>query len=482
MKKVLLILMILLSTLLFSACIVDPPINNDYSEGKLFYDGLGKVYEDGKIFFINEKGKKAFSESFDDAYNFYKGSAIVYKEDNCYMIDMNGKKISDDYRDLYLYKEYDVIVYYKRTDTNRYYGILDLKGNKITKVDYDDLEIYDRDFVSVEKDGLFGVIDIKGNIVIDLKYESRIYDYKFNMAKIHIDNKIIVIDKEENVLLEHNCSEKYEQLEIISEDMYFARRLLGLDPIRNFKKEQLFLDSYQYKFSTDEGTIVMYDHNISDYPYMLYNNKAEKITEDCYSNIEEKDGYLLCEKDGLYYVYNLKGEKLIETGYEYISLSDSYIICEDLHKDDPEDPGYLTLKIDYYKTDGELIYSFDTNNSRKSARFIYDEVLNEYYLVSQSYSSQLGDYAKELFKIENGEIKKLNVEVTYFIVNGCFLYQEVNYSNPYDSIFTIKDINGNVLKEDIKGRVYTLTKDGYLLFEGEETTIIDCNWKKIYEK
>ena len=302
------------------------------------------------------------------------------------------------------------------------------------------------------------------------------------MAKIHIDNKIIVIDKEENVLLEHNCSEKYEQLEIISEDMYFARRLLGLDPIRNFKKEQLFPDSYQYKFSTDEGTIVMYDHNISDYPYMLYNSKAEKITEDCYNNIEEKDGYLLCEKDGLYYVYNLKGEKLIETGYEYISLSDSYIICEDLHKDDPEDPGYLTLKIDYYKTDGELIYSFDTNNSRKSARFIYDEVLNEYYLVSQSYSSQLGDYAKELFKIENGEIKKLNVEMTYFIVNGCFLYQEVNYANPYDSIFTIKDINGNVLKEDIKGRVYTLTKDGYLLFEGEETTIIDCNWKKIYEK
>ena len=92
------------------------------------------------------------------------------------------------------------------------------------------------------------------------------------------------------------------------------------------------------------------------------------------------------------------------------------------------------------------------------------------------------NYIQELFKIENGGIKKLDVPVTYFIVNGCFLYQEVNYSNPYDSIFTIKDINGNVLKEDIKGRVYTITKDGYLLFEGNEATILDSNWKTIYEK
>ncbi len=162
---------------------LDSVIGFQYAEP--YRCGLALVSINDMRFYIDSNGDKAFDLDFEFAESFHRDRALV-KADNRYrIIDTQGKMVAD--------LNYDQVSpqspwcwQVTRIDQKKYLsGFVDLNGNLISELIYDDVGYYDPNVkrIDVSRNERHGFLDEHAQVIIPLIYE---YAEVFDRGKARV--------------------------------------------------------------------------------------------------------------------------------------------------------------------------------------------------------------------------------------------------------------------------------------------------------
>ncbi len=81
------------------------------------------------------------------------------------------------------------------------YGFIDIKGNEIIDLIYEDVGHFSNGLAKVKRDGKYGFIDKKGREVIPIKYDGAEDFYGNDFTTCYLDAKAYLIDKKGEVIV-----------------------------------------------------------------------------------------------------------------------------------------------------------------------------------------------------------------------------------------------------------------------------------------
>ena len=315
MKKIIIVLLLLLS---LSAC--KQPQRNEQND--IFEEGLLAVSKNGYYGYINEKGEEIIPFIFNRATAFYRGIAIV--QDNQSRANLINKQ-----GELLVENGYTTI--YRDNDTKFFivvdedkYGLLDIKGDIIVDLIYDDIEPFYEGLAVVKKDNKYGYINTHGEIVIEPTYA---------MAKRFSHGLAAVLNNE----------------------------LWGyINP-----KNEVVID-FQYSYAShfdDSARAVVTVLDQTLHKYYLIDASNHKYIEDAYSIRGDGPIYAVATLDGSY-LYKPDGSRFVETKFDTIHQIEDYYMHADLVNQ--------TVFI-YYKSNGEIIQMLEHDTQLIYIRHHFEE-------------------------------------------------------------------------------------------------------------
>lgn len=241
---------------------------------------------------------------------------------------------------------------------NYNYAILEPHGEQRTPFEYHFLTYINNNQFSAQKEGKYGVIDADGTVIIDFKYTLDVSFDEEGLAHVYQDGNEGVIDRTGN-----------EIIPIIYETLFNSRKL-GTTKSTYFRVEKDdkwgLLDHigeivipFDYGFihinekDFDLGWVRIEDvtrnynglYNIKTkiiippvnrfvkvYPdflivgkkiegkdsYQLLTSEGKPLTDDSYTQMDLKYGYLSCQKDKLYGVLDITGNVIVPFIYNYL--------------------------------------------------------------------------------------------------------------------------------------------------------------------
>jgi len=268
-----------------------------------------------------------------------KGTIIIpfeysyfYKNQNFYKCTKNGQATLFDYDgNSILKKFYEGIEFYNhqfKVKENGLYGVLNLKGNEIIPIEYDEITYHEqKKWYSVVKNGVSNIINNQGENVFGKKYTSLSkIDYNLNYLLAEKNGEFGIINtsgKEITPSIFKAIKFNYDDSRFIVKqkerwgvyDIYFKQFLI--DPnYDNIKK----ISKGHYLLTNSDKKIL---HNL------ILNTKTD-LSE--YGNINDyiSNGLIITvEKNKLYGAYNLEVDKLvIPQKYQSVYSSSYYIQCK----------------------------------------------------------------------------------------------------------------------------------------------------------
>ncbi len=275
--------------------------------------------QDGKYGVINNKQETVIGAEYDYVKIPNAGEDVficVYdsdEESNTYktkVLNNKGKEILTNYQSIdaiSLNESYSDSMYennlltYKENDK---YGLINLKGKKITKPIYEEIKSLDgkQGELLVKKDGKYGVINNKGNVLIDIKYDYVHSDEYYSQNNGYKLSGYIVGNVTNDGYRYGYIDYKFKKtLKIEYNEIY---RLSGMD----------INDASVYLVARKNGQygLIKNKKNIIDFKYQ----------EIMYTGI---NNLLILTKGSKKGVYNIEGDKIVNTKYEEIYIEDTYI-------------------------------------------------------------------------------------------------------------------------------------------------------------
>ncbi|MDP8185203.1 WG repeat-containing protein [Phocoenobacter skyensis] len=168
-------------------------------------NGLGVVKKDGKLSFVNIKGKIT---SFEYQYIYKFGYSYIIEQEIFKYLVIDSKGKITEYKDIgWLDRDIDsfdkdkseLILAYPEgslaVKKDGKWGFIDKKGKIVIPLQYDGAYSFSEGLARVEKDGKWGFIDKKGKIVIPLQYDDGAYSFREGLASVEKDGKWGFIDK-----------------------------------------------------------------------------------------------------------------------------------------------------------------------------------------------------------------------------------------------------------------------------------------------
>jgi WG containing repeat len=144
------------------------PLNYDRIDD--FRNGLALAVNEGKYYFLDRNNKIAFSTNTNPASSFYNKITYVKTNNKFGFIDKNGKSITP-----YKYDEVDVINLGKEelvmVRVGDKYGFVDNSAKEVIPVVYENTSYYNKNAITVKKNGKFGCINSQGIELIQPKYD-----------------------------------------------------------------------------------------------------------------------------------------------------------------------------------------------------------------------------------------------------------------------------------------------------------------------
>lgn len=196
---------------------LDGMVMAEYNGGRSFYEGYAVVRTKGyanaaptvkqKWSYMN-KNMQIVSKEFDKASNFVDGYAVVKEGKNYSILDRAFNTITelkDIYSSVSNIGENRFIV--GNSDS---YGIIDLFGNVIVPLIYENLCASGEGLIAAQKDGFFGYIDYNGNMMIPFQFD-HVSAFSDGVAVVTKSEQNGVIDRNGNYILPLTSSESYEE-------------------------------------------------------------------------------------------------------------------------------------------------------------------------------------------------------------------------------------------------------------------------------
>ena len=180
----------------------------EYDVLENFVDGRAKAMKNGYWGYIDEEGKTRVPFEYDIIWsNFMNGRVQVQKNRNLGIIDEDGNEI---------YKRVNLSNGLIRYESNflRKYGLMSSDGNKITDLEYDELEDFVRGLARAKKERKWGYINESGEIIAPFEY---------NWIGI-VGNKIIgKVDGNKHVVKDLNPRNPIDLSKLEWEKVYVAK-------------------------------------------------------------------------------------------------------------------------------------------------------------------------------------------------------------------------------------------------------------------
>lgn len=148
-----------------------------------YHNNLTWVKKDNAIYYINKQESIVFAERYDKAYDFKNGIARVVQNGKYGLIDSLGNIVlKNKYKFISAFGNNGLaIVKYGRSVV--YYGVINQKGEKITKKDFIKINPYFEGMAVVKNENGFGYIDTNGRTIIPCKY-SKASDFHEGLAAV----------------------------------------------------------------------------------------------------------------------------------------------------------------------------------------------------------------------------------------------------------------------------------------------------------
>ena len=158
---------------------------NGFQYAEPYSCGLALVSVDDRRFYLDANFEKAFDMDFEFAESFHHDRAWVKEDDRHRIIDTQGKTVAELNYDQVSPQSPRCWQVIKIENKNYLSGFVDLNGNLITELIYDEVGYYDRDVkrIRVGVNDQYGFLDENAKVVIPVKYE---YAEPFDRGKARV--------------------------------------------------------------------------------------------------------------------------------------------------------------------------------------------------------------------------------------------------------------------------------------------------------
>lgn len=301
--------------------IIKPEYNSIIADN--FYDESSKYKLAGYIVVKN------IDSNYNYGYIRYDGKVLIKPEytaisriidikdtEDIYLVVQNKTKvgliknkdiiINFDYKELEYNKDNNILTARKNAKS----GILDLQGQEILPIEYDELSINGM-YVYTKNEGEEKCFDITGKEIEGKKYKSvtKINDGKFYLI---IDENSLygLLNNEKETLIES----KYSYLEYLFENYFIAyNKKLG---VINSKGENVIDFKYDV-LSKIENSNVVQAKNISENTVELYSKEMKSLGIFKNAVITKRDNYIEVNYEKNTKYFNLDGKELLNTEIYY---------------------------------------------------------------------------------------------------------------------------------------------------------------------
>jgi hypothetical protein len=345
--------------------------------------------------FINDKGEFIIKPQYDYAYDFQSNGLASVSINNLFgLIDTIGKfVVKPQYQSIIHFSEGRAAVI-----TNKGFNIIDEKGNELAKKSYSFIGNFNngRALVSdTNSEGkyLYGYLDLQGNEIIPLKYENA-SDFKKDKAVVKLkDNEFLLIDIDGRVLNKYNYyfvgapgegllvfqKEENGPYGYIAEkgNIVIEPKYTGAEPFQNDRAIVNIAEDYKSKYglidkkgsfiiNPEYGSMNFLGENrlsagkeidpekpFIGYNYAVANTNGLLLTDFIYSNISNYKGNLASASDNKNTFFIDKSGKLVRT-LPVVSGGGSLIVMGEVIRAD------VDMRITYFDKAGNVIYKEST--------------------------------------------------------------------------------------------------------------------------
>ncbi len=302
------------------------------------------------------------------------------------------------------------------------YGLIDLDGNIIIPVSYDDMffKTDNTRYIVAKKDGKYGIISSTNEELLPFNYNAiEVYDNNIVLVK---DNYLGIMDNELKLIYNYELR--------LTDQEYNSRICCGnKNSFEVFKNDNnLIITTFPKNKDDSDG---------KTFNNTLILNKKNEITE--------------LKKQTIKYVYD-----------EDNVINKKYLVKENI--DDK------TLSLDIYDTDGTKLTTYETIVSDQINSVSY-ELNNENFLVINIYDQEYKTLYKSIINTTSGKVLAEDNETTNFIKKQKLL--DGYYFSGKDNNITIKDINDKLLMS-IDGKDIIYLKDNYFAVKNKNKKYYIC--------
>jgi len=280
--------------------IVKPEYKNIHPLGEDGKLGYIVVNAENKYGIVNKNHKLIIEPQYQDIKQVANNDLYVAKSDKLKIINKDNETVLDKGFEEVISINNNIIV-----KNQGKYNVLDLKGNKLLKNDYDYLEnIYDNYYIA-KKDNKFGIIDLEENNKIEFKYLSISYRKEANFIEAENENyQTEIFDSEFNYKLSGIITD-------VNVENGYIRIRIG----ENYKY-------YNFKFEEKQNNEILAGKTLylskqnGKYGYIDKNNNL--VVEHIYEDAKEQNsyGYSAVKLNGLWGAIDKMGKLIVEPKYK----------------------------------------------------------------------------------------------------------------------------------------------------------------------
>lgn len=307
-----------------------------------------------------------------------------------------------------------------------------------------------------EEQQKYGLIDLEGNIIIPVSYDDMFFktdNTRYIVAKKDVKYGIISSTNEELLPFNYNAIEVYDNNIVLVKDNY-----LGI-----MDNELKLIYNYELRLTDQEYNSRICCGNKNSFE--VFKNDNNLIITTFPKNKDDNDGKTFNNT----LILNKKNEitELKKQTIKYVYDEDNVINKKYLVKENIDDK---TLSLDIYDTDGTKLTTYETIVSDQINSVSY-ELNNENFLLINIYDQEYKTLYKSIINTTSGKVLAEDNETTNFIKKQELL--DGYYFSGKDNNITIKDINDKLLMS-IDGKDIIYLKDNYFAVKNKNKKYYIC--------
>lgn len=277
-------------------------IENEYSQisalTNKYEDGYIVENENGKLGVIGTSKKLILETEYQDIKHVYSDNTYVAKKDGEWKIinTQNNKSNKMNYDDVQAINSEYMIV--KKSNK---YGIASLEGEEKVAPQYEELKNVYQNYYIAKKDNLYGVIDTDNSVKIDFKYKKLTYVKDANMIEGSTDKiETDLFDRNfslklSGIVSEVNIEKGYMKVRIDSDYKYYNFKFEEKKNTEILTNNTLFLSKKDGKYGyVDKNNIVVVSY--------IYDDATE----------QNDSGFVAVKKDGKWGTIDSQGKTIVE--------------------------------------------------------------------------------------------------------------------------------------------------------------------------